>query len=117
MKKRTKAGYERRSRGICEEDQQLIRKMIQENQQPAVILSSANYDPLSRRKRIAWTPGEVMYVPPFGGGCAFVVVLLLFSGPIGVGVCKWVWIDLDWPGPKSSSVPITSFILIARVSI
>lgn len=66
MKKRTKAGYERRSRGICEEDQQLIRKMIQENQQPAVILSSANYDPLSRRKRIAWTPGEVMYVPPFG---------------------------------------------------
>lgn len=61
VKKRTKAGYERRSRGICEEDQQLIRQMIQENQQPAVILSSANYNPLSRRQRIAWTPTEVMY--------------------------------------------------------
>lgn len=60
-RKKTRSGEARRARGISEDDQVLIRNMINDKHEPAVIINAANYRPRSRRQRCAWTPAEVMY--------------------------------------------------------
>lgn len=60
-RKKTRSGHARRARGISEDDQVLIRNMINEKREPAVIINSANYHPRERRERCPWTPSEVLY--------------------------------------------------------
>lgn len=59
-RKRTKAGPGRRVRGISDEDRRLIHQMIHENKDPAVIVNAAQFRPGRRRRRVGWTPAEVM---------------------------------------------------------
>lgn len=60
QRKRTKAGPGRRVRGISGEDRRLIHRMIHENKDPAVIVNAAQFRPGRRRRRMGWTPAEVM---------------------------------------------------------
>lgn len=57
----TKHGQRRKARGIAQEDQELIRNVIEDKKEPAVIINSANFHPDKRRQSIPWTNTEVMY--------------------------------------------------------